>query len=167
MGHSKPIGDTPDPTDAWMATYEASADDLNRFAAMLVGRSAAGDVVADAMEAVLCRVRRRPIEPAVAYLYRAVSNTAKNQLRSTARRTKHEATAAAAAGEPVVDETEPPSDLLPLLAHLSANQRAVVFLTYWMDLTPLQVADHLDVAEGTVRSHLARARRTLRGVLDE
>ena len=44
-------------------------------------------------------------------------------------------------------------------------QRAVVFLTYWDDLTVEAVADVLQIAPGTVKAHLARARASLRRVL--
>ena len=53
------------------------------------------------------------------------------------------------------------------LAGLSPQQRAVVYLTYWDDLTPAQVAALLGVSEGSVRKQLARAREQLRRVLDE
>jgi len=47
------------------------------------------------------------------------------------------------------------------------QQRAVIHLTYWEDLTPSVVATRLGVSEGTVRRQLARARDRLRKVLDE
>lgn len=48
---------------------------------------------------------------------------------------------------------------------LSAQQRAVIVLTYWQDLEPKAVAELLGVSEGTVRKQLARARQKLRGEL--
>ena len=51
------------------------------------------------------------------------------------------------------------------LANLSPQQRAVVYLTYWEDLTPAQIAELLEVSEGTVRKQLARAREQLRRIL--
>ena len=51
------------------------------------------------------------------------------------------------------------------VGRLSVMQRAVVYLTYWEDLTPAAVAARLDVSEGTVKRHLARARSKLRKVL--
>lgn len=48
---------------------------------------------------------------------------------------------------------------------LSLQQRAVIVLTYWQDLSPAQIADLLDTSEGTVRKQLARARARLREVL--
>ena len=41
-----------------------------------------------------------------------------------------------------------------------------MYLTYWDDLTPAQIAELLGVGEGTVRKQLARAREQLRRILD-
>lgn len=58
--------------------------------------------------------------------------------------------------------TSPPSDgavdVHRALAHLTPQQRAVIFLAYWEDLAPPQIAATLAVSEGTVRKQLARAR---------
>lgn len=62
--------------------------------------------------------------------------------------------------------TETSIDAHRALAALSEQQRAVVYLTYWDDQTPAQIAELLDVAEGTVRKQLARARDHLRRILD-
>jgi len=55
------------------------------------------------------------------------------------------------------------------LARLSMLQRAVVVLRYAEDLTEQQVADHLGIAPGTVKTHasrgLARLRQTVPGAL--
>jgi len=67
---------------------------------------------------------------------------------------------------PVVTAAHEPSiDAHRALSELSPQQRAVVYLTYWDDLTPAQIAVLLDVAEGTVRKQLARAREALRRIL--
>lgn len=48
---------------------------------------------------------------------------------------------------------------------LSIRQRAVVALTYWDGLAPDEVAATLGISAGAVKSHLARARAKLRGLL--
>jgi RNA polymerase sigma-70 factor (ECF subfamily) len=53
------------------------------------------------------------------------------------------------------------------LQQLAPQQRAVIYLTYWEDLRPQQIAELLEVGEGTVRKQLARAREHLRRILDE
>ena len=48
---------------------------------------------------------------------------------------------------------------------LSPRQRAAVVLTYWDDLPPDETAEILEMSEGSVKKHLARARSKLRMVL--
>lgn len=54
----------------------------------------------------------------------------------------------------------------PLLQGLTAQQRAVVVLRYYEDLTDTQIAAVLGCAQGTVKSHANRALRSLRTALD-
>ncbi len=49
---------------------------------------------------------------------------------------------------------------------LSLDHRAVLVLTYYLDLPSEQVAQVLDVPVGTVHSRLHRAQRALRGALE-
>ncbi len=62
---------------------------------------------------------------------------------------------------------DPVPELLAALARLPvARQRAVIFFTYWADLTPSAVATELGISvRARSRQHLARARRTLRKTL--
>jgi len=43
----------------------------------------------------------------------------------------------------------------------------VVVLTYWDDLASAAIAERLGISDGSVRRHLARARKRLRMALDE
>ena len=56
-------------------------------------------------------------------------------------------------------------EVLDAVARLSVQQRAAVFLTYWEDLTPDAVAQRMGVSAGTVKRHLARARKRLGDLL--
>ena len=58
-------------------------------------------------------------------------------------------------------------DVLAAVDRLSVQQRAAVVLTYWEDLSTAEVAQRLQVSEGSVKRHLARARSRLREYLDE
>jgi RNA polymerase sigma-70 factor (ECF subfamily) len=143
--------------------YRELAPELVRYATVLVGPNDAADVVADAVMAVF-RSRAWPtVANQRAYLYRAVYHRALDLRRGAVRRHRREAVTASS--EHVV-RAEPSLDAQRALDHLPAQQRAAVFLTYWADLTPAQAAELLDVSEGTVRKQLARARTTLRRVLD-
>ena len=49
---------------------------------------------------------------------------------------------------------------------LTVDHRAVLVLTYYLDLSSEQVAEALDIPVGTVHSRLHRAQQTLRGALE-
>ncbi len=52
-------------------------------------------------------------------------------------------------------------DVRVAVHELSTQQRAIVFCTYWEDLSIPAVAGRLGVSEGTVRRQLARAKSKL------
>ena len=58
------------------------------------------------------------------------------------------------------------SALTQALAALTDEDREVLLLVAWEQLTPAQVAVALDIPQGTARSRLHRARAQLRGYLD-
>ena len=142
--------------------YRRHADELVRYATALVGPADAPDVVVDAVVTAFASPGWPSVENQRAYLYRAVLNRSLSMRRSDARRVAREERVATSdsvvAGESSVDAQR-------ALAVLSPQQRAVVYLTYWDDLTPTQVAALLGVSEGTVRKQLARAREQLRRIL--
>jgi len=147
-------------SDGLEECYRDHAPALVRFAASLVGPSDAEDVVAAAVANVL---RTSPdAHDLRAYLYRAVSNLAKQHWRSLGRRERREALRAVSE-ETVAVEID--HQVTGALVSLSSQQRAVVHLVYWEDLTPSMAAERLGVTDGTVRRQLARARRRLAEVL--
>jgi RNA polymerase sigma factor (sigma-70 family) len=144
--------------------YREHAPDLVRYATVLVGPDDAADVVSEAVTATVGRNSLQGVDDIRAYWFRAVSNTAASWHRSRFRRTSRERRAASA---PVALDTDPsPEAARRLLAGLSVQQRAVVYLTYWHDWTPARIADALGVSDGAVRKQLARSRAHLREVLD-
>ena len=98
-----------------------------------------------------------------AYWVRAVINEARSSHRSTMRRLSREATDARRDG-PFGQgrEHDVYPEVLRAVAALSLQQRTVVYLTYWRDLPVTEIAALLNVSDGTVRRHLARARTKLR-----
>jgi len=56
-------------------------------------------------------------------------------------------------------------DVLIAVDRLSVRQRAAVFLTYWEDLPAEVVAERMGVSVGSVKRHLARARKRLAELL--
>ena len=142
------------------AVYAEHARRLTALATVLAGPSSAEDVVS----AAVVRVLASPGWPAVAnkgaYLTRAVINEVRSSHRGDLRRSARERRTATPEG--TAPGTDPVPEIMAALAALPVRQRAAVFLTYWADLTPAAVADELDITEGAVRKHLARARQTLR-----
>ena len=92
-------------------------------------------------------------------------NASASRHRSTVRRRRRES-AVTRLAPTATDQPAPAVDAHRALGQLSEQQRAIVFLTYWEDQSPAQVADLLGVTEGTVRKQLARAREHLRRILD-
>ncbi len=146
------------------AEYRAHVADLVRYATVLVGPHDANDVVNDAVMATIARDSLRAVDDVRAYWFRAVTNTATDWHRSRFRRTARETRAAErpSAGEPTT-----PDDARRVLAGLSPQQRAVVYLAYWLDWPIDRIAAALQVSDGTVRKQLARAREQLREVLGD
>jgi RNA polymerase sigma factor (sigma-70 family) len=150
------------PSDA--ETYRLHANELTRFATVLVGAFDAQDVVSNAFVRCLSSTGWRDVQDRRAYLYKAVANEAKNLKRSAARRRVREE---AAPADPHVEPPSPRPDVIAAIEGLSVRQRAVVYLAYWEDMTDQMIANHLGIGAGSVRRHLARARSKLREVLDE
>lgn len=139
------------------------ADDLLRYATVLVGPNDAPDIVDDTVVKVMVAWSAEPSRRFdLPYVLRMVLNEARMSHRTRIRRERREWSVAARQshiellGDPAVRQA---------VGRLSVMQRAAVYFTYWEDLTPAMVADRLGIAEGTVRRHLARARKRLREVL--
>lgn len=144
--------------------YRKHSGELVRFATGLVGPSDAQDVVTDACLRAFQSRHWAGVANRRAYLYRSVLNQARTHHRSTVRRRIREQ-----AGTAPLSQNPPPIDIDVLRAvdKLSVQQRASVFLTYWEDLTPAQVAARLEISEGSAKRHLARARARLKELLDD
>ena len=145
--------------------YEKYADDLVRFATGVVGPDDAPDVVSTAMVNVLWAQTWESVRNPRAYLYRAVLNETHRHHRSTMRRRAVEARATSQGSPNPMPEVRP--DVLDAVGRLSVRQRAVVFLAYWEDLRPSEIARRLGLSEGTVHRHLSRAETRLRRMLHD
>jgi RNA polymerase sigma factor (sigma-70 family) len=114
-------------------------------------------------------------DPVRNWLFGVASNVVRHHRRSEVRMlTAHERflrqqmteprveSAHAFQEEELVQPIHQAAILIPALAKLPANQREVLFLRAWADLSDVEIASALGVAEGTVRSRLTRARATLK-----
>lgn len=146
--------------------YTRYANDLVRYASVLVEPSAAADVVADTFADLLRNPNgtwsnARDPKP---FLFGAVANRARMHNRANGRRNRREAMLAS--GRRPTETVDDHAEVLPeAFVELSVQQRAVTYLTYWHDLSVTQVAEILGIRDGTVRRQLARARSRLRGAL--
>jgi RNA polymerase sigma-70 factor, ECF subfamily len=152
--------------DALAALYAAHWERAQRAAYLVVHDAGAAEDIAQ--EAFLAAVdgldrfdRRRQFAP---WLHRIVVNRAidwgrREALRRSAGDPEHSSTAvhgdAPAAGE-----------LMPVLAELPPEQRAVVVLRYLLEYTPGEIARMLELPRGTVNSRLRRGLDRLRNLIE-
>ena len=99
---------------------------------------------------------------------RILVNTCRNRLRTISRWRRHDLEAQQPLVEPdryrPVDERDA---LWPAMQQLPADQRVVLALRFYRDLSIDQIAGQLGVRPGTVKSRLHRALRRLRIALDQ
>ena len=141
-------------------TYRTYSAELTRYATGLVGPFDAPDVVTDACLKAFETRAWPDVADRRAYLYRTVLSVANDHHRRTLSRRLREMKTAGRDQLP-----DPTADIdvevLDAVNRLSVQQRAAVFLTYWEDMSPEAVAEHMGVSTGTVKRHLARARKRL------
>lgn len=130
---------------------------LVRLAALVVGADAE-DAVMDAFLRV--RSRDRKLDRPDAYLRTAVMNECRSRWRRSARPPRY-VEPVRGAGEPEID------GIWREIGKLSGQQRAVVALRFYEDLTIPQIAAALELPQGTVKSELHRAIERLRTLLPE
>lgn len=142
------------------AAYREWGPDMMRLAAALVGPSDAEDLVSITLTSLLISGRWAASHDMRAYALGSVVRQAASMHRSSARRRVREQRSATTHSTVDADGGDP--QLQRLLLTLPMRQRAVLYLTYWVDLTPAVIGQTLGISEGSVRRHLARARATLR-----
>jgi RNA polymerase sigma-70 factor, ECF subfamily len=152
--------------EALAALYKAHWERAHRAAYLVVHDAAAAeDIAQDAFLAAVDALdrfdRRRPFGP---WLHRIVINRAIDWGRREALRRS--------AGDP---EELPPAtapaeaiggELVPALAQLPPEQRAVIVLRYLLEYTPGEIARMLELPRGTVNSRLRRGLDQLRGLIE-
>ena len=103
--------------------YREHADELTRYATVLVGPDDAPDVVIDAVLAAFASPGWRRVEHPRAYLFRAVLNTANSRHRSAGRRRRRESVVALQERPSDAREQEAALDVHRALGTLSPQQR--------------------------------------------
>ncbi len=152
--------------DALAELYAVHWPRAHRAAYLVVhDAGAAEDIAQDAFLAAVDALdrfdRRRPFGP---WLHRIVINRAIDWGRREALRRS--------AGDPAEQpQAEAPpevigGELMPALAQLPPEQRAVVVLRYLLEYTPGEIARMLELPRGTVNSRLRRGLNQLRDLIE-
>ena len=105
-----------------------------------------------------------------AWLFTVARNMIIDERRSSRFRSEVRSLDGAGAPERAPDQVNAALDRLLIgdaLARLSLEHRAVVWRAYYLGWTTAQIADDLQIAEGTVKSRLHYAVRALRLTLQE
>jgi len=146
--------------------YLEHGEALMRFATVLVGPFDAPDVVSTVITRTLARRSLCELSEPKAYLMQSVANEAKNVHRSRQRGAEAKVRVGFPDATPGVDEGRYP-DVTRAVLGLPMQQRASVFLVYWMGMSPTEAASYLGARPATVRRYLVLARSKLRRFLDE
>lgn len=139
-----------------------------RFAASLVGPAQAADLVSEVVVSTLKRRSLTSLENPQAYLMQAVLNRARSNHRRMSRERETRTLVAMLPGEddPTADFVVG-DDVVRAVAELPVQQRAALYLVYWVGHEPKEAAALLGVQPGTLRRYLHLAREKLRRYLDE
>lgn len=142
------------------AAYAEFRAPLLKLAYLLTfDRHEALDVVQDAFAAAT--PRWSSIDDPEAYLRRAVINRSFKAKRDRQRR-RDRVHRVAAQRRHDIDDVDYLADAI---GRLPQKERAIVVLRYYLEMTTAEVAEHLDVPQGSVGPTLNRALRRLEGEL--
>jgi len=159
---------------AWEPLVLAHQDAVFRLAYLILGDpDDASDIAQEAFLRAWNHIKRfdatRPLRP---WLLSIVANLARNRHRSAGR---YLATLTRAfRNEPAPANVEEKSarhleasELWKAVQTLNMPDQQIVYLRYFLDLSVMETAEVLQVAEGTVKSRLSRALERLRGIIQQ
>ena len=163
------IGDSLGRPEAFETIFDRHFDAVQRYLARRAGSGRADDLASATFVVAFERRHgfREATNSARPWLFGIATNLLRNELRTEQRALSAIARVASEAGRrdtdlPIAGST----DLPALLAVLDADQRDVLLLYAWEDLSYREIAVALGVPVGTIRSRLARARARLRTELN-
>ncbi|MDQ1521378.1 MAG: polymerase sigma-70 factor, subfamily [Actinomycetota bacterium] len=124
------------------------------------------DVASDAVDEACARAwerlrRGKEIDSLVAWVRVVALNVARGRFRRRATERRARDRLAAREVAPLASEAAVAIDVQRALAELPRRQREVVVLHYFVDLSIDDIATQLDIASGTVKTSLHRARAAL------
>jgi RNA polymerase sigma-70 factor (ECF subfamily) len=156
------------------AAFRAEYAPLHRYLRRRVGAAAADDLAAETFAVAYARWRTfdssRPLRP---WLYGIASNLAQHHWRSERRKLLAYARTGV---DPVAEELDDAlgrvdsngrrRQLAATLAELRGEDRDILLLHAWAELTDAEIADALALPIGTVKSRLHRTRERVRNRLE-
>jgi len=156
--------------EALTTVYSAHYTSLVRLGALLLhDAGAAEEIVQDAFVAMHARWNRlRDPEKALAYLRTSVVNRCRSRQRHLVVVDKH--TPRALPDEPSAEQAAlavaGTDAVIAAMRRLPEKQRTVMVLRYYGDLSEAEIADTMGISRGAVKSHAARAAKSLRLALE-
>lgn len=155
--------------DDFRALYDAHFDGILGFA---LRRSATPEDAADVVSETFLTAWRRfdevPEAEARLWLFGVARRLLANRRRSNLRRERLGARLRGDLAAAVPDHAQrvaTTTDIQRALRKVSERDREILELSLWEGLEPREIAAVLEVAEGTARTRLSRARARLRGQL--
>jgi RNA polymerase sigma-70 factor (ECF subfamily) len=168
-GLSRVIGVRDDPTGQVAELYAVACPRLIGYLTVLTGsRADAEEIAQDTfVQALRHWSRIRQYDDPAAWLHRVATRLAIS--RGRRGQVAHRGLRRLGAGLEDLADVSPDSrlDLDAALTRLRVDHRAVLLLHHAHDLPVAEVARVLGIAEGTVKSRLARARAALQPMLDD
>lgn len=162
------IADSVSRPETFATIFERHFAAVHAYLARRIGQSLADDLAATTFTVAFERRRRfrRDADSARPWLLGIATNLLRNERRAELRTLR--AVSRIDRGEVARADEHRGIDprLAQLLAHLDGDQRDVLLLYAWGELSYAEIADSLGIALGTVRSRLARAREQLRRGLE-
>jgi RNA polymerase sigma-70 factor (ECF subfamily) len=155
------------------AAFEAEFASLHRYLARRLGASVADDLAAETFEVAFRNWGRLDPERLVRpWLYGIAANLVRHHWRKERRMLRAYARTGV---DPVFTEDDEAveradadtrrRELATALAELRRDEREILLLHAWAELTDSEIADALGVPIGTVKSRLSRTREKLRNQL--
>jgi RNA polymerase sigma factor (sigma-70 family) len=157
------------------AVFEAEFASLHRYLARRVGPAAADELAAETFAVAFRNWDRldpeRPVRP---WLYGIAANLVRHHWRKERRMLRAYARTGV---DPVFADEDAAAEradahawhreLATALAKLRPDEREILLLRAWAELTDSEIADALGLPVGTVKSRLSRTRDQLRNQLGE
>jgi RNA polymerase sigma factor (sigma-70 family) len=158
---------------AFDQVFEAELERLHGYIARRLGAAAADDLTAETFATAYRRWDALdPSRPARPWLYGIASNLMRHHWRKERRMLRAYARTGA---DPLLVEEDTSLDrldaqadrtaLAAALADLRREEREVLLLHAWAELSDAEIADALSLPAGTVKSRLSRAREHMRNRL--